>query len=54
MSKATQLLGISNAIVDILAHVDHALIEKMGIAPGSMNLIDEASLISLLRRKSLD
>lgn len=41
MSKATQLLGISNAIVDILAHVDHTLIEEMGIAPGSMNLIDE-------------
>lgn len=41
MTKATQLLGISNAIVDILAHVDHALIEKMGITPGSMNLIDE-------------
>jgi sugar/nucleoside kinase (ribokinase family) len=41
MTKATQLLGISNAIVDILAHVDHALIEKMGIVPGSMNLIDE-------------
>ena len=41
MTKATQLLGISNAIVDILAHVDHAMIEKMGIVPGSMNLIDE-------------
>jgi sugar/nucleoside kinase (ribokinase family) len=41
MTKATQLLGISNAIVDILAHVDHALIEEMGILPGSMNLIDE-------------
>lgn len=41
MSKATQLLGISNAIVDILAHVDDALITKMGILPGSMNLIDE-------------
>jgi sugar/nucleoside kinase (ribokinase family) len=41
MTKATQLLGISNAIVDILAHVEHALITEMGIAPGSMNLIDE-------------
>ena len=40
MTKATQLLGISNAIVDILAHVDHALISEMGIEPGSMNLID--------------
>lgn len=41
MTRPTQLLGISNAIVDILAHVDHALIAKMGIVPGSMNLIDE-------------
>jgi sugar/nucleoside kinase (ribokinase family) len=41
MTQSTQLLGISNAIVDILAHVDHALINDMGIAPGSMNLIDE-------------
>ena len=41
MTNPTQLLGISNAIVDILAHVDHALIEEMGIVPGSMNLIDE-------------
>lgn len=42
MTATNQLLGISNAIVDILAHVDHALIEKLGIVPGSMNLIDEA------------
>jgi sugar/nucleoside kinase (ribokinase family) len=41
MKISTQLLGISNAIVDILAHVDHALIAGMGIVPGSMNLIDE-------------
>jgi len=41
MTNATQLLGISNAIVDILAHVDYETIEKLQIAPGSMNLIDE-------------
>jgi sugar/nucleoside kinase (ribokinase family) len=41
MTQTTQLLGISNAIVDILAHVEHSLIEEMGIVPGSMNLIDE-------------
>ena len=40
-TKSTQLLGISNAIVDILAHVDHELIGKLAIVPGSMNLIDE-------------
>ena len=41
MSDEVQLLGISNAIVDVLAHVDDELIEKLGIVPGSMNLIDE-------------
>jgi sugar/nucleoside kinase (ribokinase family) len=40
MTKATQLLGISNAIVDILAHVDYALVDTLRIVPGSMNLID--------------
>lgn len=41
MTATSQLLGISNAIVDILAHVDHQLIDDLGIVPGSMNLIDE-------------
>jgi sugar/nucleoside kinase (ribokinase family) len=41
MTADVQLLGISNAIVDILAHVDNAMIERIGIVPGSMNLIDE-------------
>jgi sugar/nucleoside kinase (ribokinase family) len=41
MTADVQLLGISNAIVDVLAHVDHELIEKIGVVPGSMTLIDE-------------
>ena len=41
MTHTTQLLGISNAIVDILAHVEDSLIEQLGVVPGSMNLIDE-------------
>jgi sugar/nucleoside kinase (ribokinase family) len=41
MTDDVQLLGISNAIVDILAHVDNALIKEIGVVPGSMNLIDE-------------
>jgi len=40
MNHSVQLLGISNAIVDILAHVDDGLIEKLGLVPGSMTLID--------------
>lgn len=41
MSDNYQLLGISNAIVDVLTHTDHAFIESTGAVPGSMTLIDE-------------
>jgi sugar/nucleoside kinase (ribokinase family) len=40
MSKPIQLLGISNAIVDVLAHVDEEFLEKISAARGSMTLID--------------
>ena len=42
MTVPVQLLGISNAIVDVLAHVDEAFLEKIGVPRGSMTLIDEA------------
>lgn len=42
MSEGIQLLGISNAIVDILAHVDEEFLGKIGAPRGSMTLIDEA------------
>ena len=35
-----QLLGVSNAIVDVLAHVDHDFLATIGAEPGSMTLID--------------
>ena len=41
MAENIQLLGISNAIVDVLAHVDQELIERIGLVPGSMNLVDK-------------
>jgi sugar/nucleoside kinase (ribokinase family) len=41
MSRKVQLLGISNAIVDVLAHVDGEFLARLGAAPGSMTLIDE-------------
>lgn len=36
-----QLLGISNAIVDVLAHVGADFLDKIGAPLGSMTLIDE-------------
>ena len=42
MKRTDQLLGISNAIVDVLAHVDEEFLGKIGAPRGSMTLIDEA------------
>ena len=41
MTKSIKLLGISNAIVDVLSHVDEEFLAKVGAPPGSMTLIDE-------------
>jgi len=41
MTDQIQLLGISNAIVDVLTHVDHEFLERIGAEPGSMTLIDK-------------
>lgn len=40
MTDNTRIVGISNAIVDVLAHVDDDFIRKVGAPPGSMTLID--------------
>ena len=41
MTDSTQLIGISNAIVDVLAHVDDAFLKKIAAPRGSMTLIDQ-------------
>jgi len=40
MKHSVQLLGISNAIVDVLAHIEDSFLEKIEALPGSMTLID--------------
>ena len=40
MNHSVQLLGISNAIVDVLAHIDKKFLEEIGAVPGSMTLVD--------------
>ncbi len=40
MTHSVQLLGISNAIVDVLAHVDDNFLRDIGAVPGSMTLIN--------------
>ena len=41
MTHSVQLLGISNAIVDVLAHIEHDFLREIGAVPGSMTLIDK-------------
>ena len=36
------MVGIGNALVDVLSHEEDALIDRLGIQKGSMTLIDEA------------
>ncbi|MCH9695593.1 MAG: adenosine kinase [Gammaproteobacteria bacterium] len=50
MTDTVQLLGISNAIVDVLAHVEPAFLEEIGAPPGSMVLIDEQQARDLYSR----
>jgi len=50
MPHSTQILGISNAIVDILAHVDDAFIDAIGATKGAMNLIDETRAREIYER----
>ena len=43
MATATlDVVGIGNAIVDVLAHADDAFLERHGLAKGTMTLIDAA------------
>jgi sugar/nucleoside kinase (ribokinase family) len=41
MTHSVQLLGISNAIVDVLAHIEDDFLDEIGAVPGSMTLIDK-------------
>jgi len=50
MTDKTQLLGISNAIVDVLAHVDADFLDEVGAPLGSMTLIDEEQAKSLYKK----
>jgi sugar/nucleoside kinase (ribokinase family) len=44
------VLGMGNAIVDIVAHADDALVEELGLARGAMTLVDEGRSAFLYRR----
>jgi len=50
MTREVQLVGISNAIVDILAHVDDTFLDSIGAPRGSMTLINEEQARDLYQR----
>lgn len=50
MSYSVQLLGISNAIVDVLAHIEDSFLADIGAVPGSMTLIDKQQARELYAR----
>ncbi len=45
-----EVVGIGNAIVDVLTHADDALLEREGLTKGSMRLIDAAEADALYER----
>jgi len=47
MSHALHVTGIGNAIVDVIAHADDALLHKLSMPKGGMTLIDPAQAESL-------
>lgn len=50
MDAELDVLGIGNAIVDVLAHCDDAFLETEGLVKGSMNLIEVEQSAALYRR----
>ena len=47
MSSTYNVLGIGNAIMDVIAPVDEALLAKEDITKGGMTLVDEARALAL-------
>lgn len=47
MSKRHQVVGIGNALVDVLAHTDDGFLAENGVEKGIMQLIDRARAVEL-------
>ncbi len=44
------VIGLGNAIVDVIAHADDGLIAELGLDKGIMTLVDEPRIDELYRR----
>jgi sugar/nucleoside kinase (ribokinase family) len=49
-ANAFDVLGIGNAIVDVIAYAEDALLRELYLTKGAMTLVDEARIESLYRR----
>src|SRR5215469_16345846 len=50
MSQASlDVIGIGNAIVDVIAHADDAFVEREGLVKGTMTLVDAPRAEALYR-----
>ena len=47
MTKAYQVVGIGNALVDVLAHTDDGFLARNGVEKGIMQLIDRGRAVEL-------
>ena len=47
MTDRVDVLGIGNAMVDILCFAENSELQKMGLIKGSMTLIDEDAISDL-------
>ena len=50
MKKKFQVVGIGNAMVDILSHVDEGFLQRNGVEKGIMQLIDMPRAVELYGR----
>jgi sugar/nucleoside kinase (ribokinase family) len=49
-ARRLDVIGLGNAIVDVIAHADDALIAELGLEKGVMTLVDEARIEELYAR----
>lgn len=47
MTDRTQIVGIGNALVDVIAHVEDAFLAEHGVPKGAMRLVDDATAARL-------
>ena len=48
--KNIELLGIGNAVTDVLVSVDYEFLDKENLSPGTMQLVDAEALDQLIKK----